>query len=59
MEFPWRYTLGKEEVWRRWNILSEVDLAPPLQVGTSLRLTFPQNGIMKDRFKVSRSSTIL
>ena len=22
MEFPWRYTLGKEEVWRRWGLLS-------------------------------------
>ena len=22
-EFPWRYTLGKEEVWRRWELISE------------------------------------
>lgn len=22
-EFPWRYTLGKEEVWRRWGLFSE------------------------------------
>ncbi len=59
MEFPWRYTLGKEDIWRRWNILSEDELTPPLEIGNSLRLTFPQNRIIKDRFKVASTSTIL
>lgn len=59
MEFPWRYTLGKEEVWRRWNILSFDDLAPPLHVGNSLRLTYPPNNLLKQRFKITNNSNIL
>lgn len=59
MEFPWRYTIGKEDVWKRWNILSEIDLAPPIKVGDSLRLTYPPNNILKQRFKVIKESTIL
>ena len=27
-EFPWRYTLGKEEVWRRWGLISDRDETP-------------------------------
>ena len=56
MEFPWRYTVGKEEVWRRWNILQ--DFESGLKVN-SLRLTFPPNDLLKKRFKVSKDSTIL
>jgi hypothetical protein len=59
MEFPWRYTLGKEMVWRRWEILKEDFLKPEIQVGNSLRLTYPPNELLKDRFKVSRNSVIL
>ena len=59
MEFPWRYTIGKEDVWRRWNILSDEDLHPPIKVGNSLRLTYPPNSLLKIRFKVVNDSTIL
>lgn len=59
MEFPWRYTIGKEEVWKRWNILSTQDMKPVIKIGNSLRLTYPPNDILKDRFKVSRVSTML
>jgi len=54
--FPWRYTVGKEEVWRRWNILTK--FTSGLKVN-SLRLTFPPNEIVKRRFNVSKHSTIL
>lgn len=39
-DFPWRYTIGKEEVWRRWGILSEEEDEPV----RSLRLTAPPLG---------------
>jgi len=58
-EFPWRYTIGKEEVWRRWNILRDDDMKPFMKVGNSLRLTFPPNDIIKDKFEVSRNSIVL
>lgn len=54
--FPWRYTVGKEEVWRRWNILS---MRTVVQSGSSLRLTAPPSDAMKKRFGVSTTSTIL
>jgi len=56
MEFPWRYTVGKEDVWRRWNILT--NFKSGLKVN-SLRLTFPPNDLLKKRFNVSKDSTIL
>ena len=56
MEFPWRYTVGKEEVWRRWNILT--NFKSSLKVN-SLRLTFPPNDLLKQRFNVSSDSNIL
>jgi hypothetical protein len=59
MEFPWRYTIGKEDVWRRWNILSDTVLHPPIKVGDSLRLTYPPNTLVKKRFNVMDTSTIL
>jgi hypothetical protein len=58
-EFPWRYTIGKEEVWKRWGILREDFVKPYIRVGNSLRLTYPPNNVLKDYFKVKRSSTIL
>jgi hypothetical protein len=58
-EFPWRYTIGKEDVWKRWGILREEDLKPSIKVGDSLRLTYPPNEILKQRFKVNVTSTIL
>jgi hypothetical protein len=59
MEFPWRYTIGKEDVWRRWGILSDTNLHPPIHLGNSLRLTYPPNDVLKHRFKVIKESTIL
>jgi hypothetical protein len=59
MEFPWRYTIGKEEIWKKWNILGEENMKPEISVGNSLRLTFPPNNILKERFKVTKESTIL
>jgi hypothetical protein len=55
MGFPWRYTIGKEEVWQRWNILQ------PLRklMYPTLRLTYPPSNDMKTFFKVSKRSTIL
>lgn len=58
-EFPWRYTIGKEEIWERWGILKREFLIPPISVGNSLRLTYPPTDILKERFKVIKSSTIL
>jgi hypothetical protein len=58
-EFPWRYTIGKQEVWERWDILSHEDLKPYIQIKGSLRLTYPPSNIIKDRFKVRNKSTIL
>ena len=54
--FPWRYTVGKEDVWRRWNILQNFESG--LKVN-SLRLTYPPNDLLKRRFNVSTYSTIL
>jgi hypothetical protein len=58
-EFPWRYTIGKEEVWRRWDILREDDMKPHITVGNTLRLTYPPNKVLKKYFDVAISSTIL
>lgn len=57
-EFPWRYTIGKEEIWNNWNILNK-SITPGDNVGNSLRLTYPPNNTLKERFKVIRESTIL
>jgi hypothetical protein len=59
MEFPWRYTIGKEEVWRRWGILRDDDMKPIVEVGKSLRLTYPPNKTLKKIFQVAEDSTIL
>lgn len=59
MEFPWRYTIGKEEVWERWGILRRDEMKPVINVGNSLRLTYPPTTILKERFKVLNESTIL
>ena len=58
-EFPWRYTIGKQEIWERWGILRHEDLKPYIQIKDSLRLTFPPSKTIKDRFKVRNTSTIL
>lgn len=58
-EFPWRYTIGKEDVWRRWGILYMENLKPDIHIGKSLRLTYPPNDMMKERFKVLKTSHML
>ena len=58
MEFPWRYTIGKEDMWRKWNILCELR-RPFVSVGNSLRLTYPPSTVLKTRFQVRKESTIL
>jgi hypothetical protein len=57
-EFPWRYTVGKEEIWSSWNILKKTTVSEDI-VGNSLRLTHPPNNMLKDIFKVIKESTIL
>lgn len=57
--FPWRYTLGKQDVWQRWNILKERDAPPKINIHDSLRLTFPPNNMLKERFNVSYDSNML
>jgi hypothetical protein len=59
MEFPWRYTIGKEQIWEKWGILRYDELKPIIHVGNSLRLTYPPTNILKERFKVSKNSIIL
>lgn len=58
-DFPWRYTIGKQEVWEKWGILSHEDLQPPIKEVDSLRLTYPPGKLFKARFKVAETSTIL
>lgn len=55
MQFPWRYTIGKEEVWKRWNIIQS-----PSSINVdSLRLTHPPSNEMKKAFGVTPASVIL
>jgi hypothetical protein len=61
-EFPWRYTIGKEEVWRRWfeslPMVSPVFSVSPILVD-SLRLTPPPTASDVRMYGVRPSSTIL
>jgi hypothetical protein len=50
--------MGKEAIWVRWGILKK-SVTPGDNVGNSLRLTYPPNNTLKERFKVIRESTIL
>jgi hypothetical protein len=57
-DFPWRYTIGKEEVWKRWSILLPISkLIQDSQI--SLRLTAPPHPTIKKQFNVRKESTIL
>jgi len=58
MEFPWRYTIGKELVWRRWGVLRE-NAKGDIKLNNSLRLTVPPSNKLKEEFKVELNSTIL
>ncbi len=58
-DFPWRYTIGKQEIWELWGILSNEDSKPVIHIRKSLRLTYPPDNTLKERFKVTKTSTIL
>jgi hypothetical protein len=55
-EFPWRYTIGKEEIWEKWGILIK---KKGCKVGKSLRLTYPPSNDIKRHFRISDESTAL
>lgn len=57
MEFPWRYTIGKENVWRRWGILRPFH--GMVRVGSSLRLTCVPSDALKRTFGIPCRSTAL
>lgn len=57
--FPWRYTIGKQEVWERWGIFAPNAGGPPIRVGQSLRLTLEPPLIIKTREGVSPFSSVL
>ncbi len=57
-EFPWRYTIGKEEVWKRWGLIGKEKIMKD-EVGDSLRLTRPPDNKIKEEMKVSSESVLL
>jgi len=58
--FPWRYTIGKEDVWKRWGIFDDDEsIGPAIKIGKSMRLTLKPTKYMKTREGVSEDSTIL
>ena len=62
MAFPWRYTVGKEEVWLRWGLLSldkKVMVASVRPATHSLRLTAPPSASIQALHHVMPNSTIL
>lgn len=56
-DFPWRYTIGKEDIWKQWGIFNkdfkQIDLR------NSLRLTYPPTSYQKYQYSVLGRSTIL
>jgi hypothetical protein len=57
-EFPWRYTIGREQIFTKWKILQN-DLHLDIQPGNSLRLTYPPSRTIKMYFRVGKDSIIL
>ena len=57
MEFPWRYTLGKEQVLREW--FHSLPKESPLFGMSSLRLTAPPTLSQKKEHHISPTSVIL
>lgn len=57
MDFPWRYTIGKQVVWERWGVF--VPSSPISRDVTSLRLTVPPTSAIKQAWGVSPTSTLL
>ncbi len=59
MEFPWRYTVGKQERWERWFFRGTAPPANPAEATDSLRLTAPPTAEQKREFGVRPSSVVL
>jgi len=66
MPFPWRYTIGKEDMWTRWGLSVSSNVSHAKNANDrcedhkhSLRLTFHPTLAMKHLWKVSDKSTIL
>ncbi len=59
MEFPWRYTVGKQERWERWFFRGTAPPANPAEATDSLRLTAPPTAEQKRAFGVRPSSVVL
>jgi hypothetical protein len=57
-DFPWRYTLGKEYMWKQWGIFPN-GVRPMENPTKSLRLGAPPLSSQKKLHHVSESSTIL
>jgi hypothetical protein len=57
--FPWRYTIGKQDVWERWGIFTPNSAGPAIRVGESLRLTLEPPVIIKEREGVTKFSDVL
>lgn len=55
--FPWRYTIGKAALWRRWGLLEGSRPLAPIQ--GSLRLTFMPSGDLKRSWNVPTWSMML
>jgi len=57
-EFPWRYTIGKEEVWRKWGLIRDINSDKKEEIN-SLRLTKPPTDKFKIEMKIRKTSIIL
>jgi len=55
--FPWRYTVGKELLWAKWDLLQGT--TDRMNIGNSMRLTVHPTDTMKKLFGVTSASTIL
>ena len=58
-DFPWRYTIGKQEVWERWGLIDRYKHISTLTSIESLRLTREPSEYTMRLFGVSQKSTIL
>jgi hypothetical protein len=60
MPFPWRYTVGKEEVWRRWGLVGPKVVAAHSPRGMySLRLGAPPQAAVKELHGVEVGDVML
>jgi hypothetical protein len=55
--FPWRYTVGKELLWSKWDLLQGT--TDKMDIGNSMRLTVHPTEAMKKSFGVTSASTML